>query len=122
MNYQDKPIAVFGASQDLSKYGHKIFSTLQQLGMSVYGINPKGGSINGQPLFKSLAEIPVQVAVAVLVIPPAALEQAVEQCVKGRVQEIWFQPGARSAQAFEKARAAGINAVNGCFMAENGFW
>ena len=122
MNYQNKNIAVFGASQDPSKYGYKIFSTLQELGMSVYGLNPKGGEINGHSLFKSLADVPVAVDVAILVIPPAGLEQAVAQCVAKGVREIWFQPGARLASAFEKAQTAGIKAVNGCFMAENGFW
>lgn len=122
MNYQNKHIAVFGVSQDLSKYGYKIFSTLQELGMSVYGINPKGGEINGRSLFKSVTDIPVQIDVAILVIPPIGLEQAVSQCIEKGVREIWFQPGARLASAFEKAQVAGLKAINGCFMAENGFW
>ena len=122
MNYQAKNIAVFGVSQNPSKYGYKIFSTLHELGMSVYGLNPKGGEINGHPLFKSLTDIPVQIEVAILVIPPAGLEQAVSACIEKGVQEIWFQPGAQLASAFEKAQAAGLKAINGCFMAENGFW
>lgn len=120
--YQTKPIAVFGVSQDPSKYGYKIFSTLKELGMNVYGINPKGGSVQGEELFKSLSLVPVAIEVAVLVIPPVGLEDAVTQCIKQKVKEIWFQPGARSESAFQKAQKAGIKAVNGCFMADNGFW
>ncbi len=120
--YQNKVIAVFGASQDPAKYGYKIFSTLRALSMQVYGINPKGGEVEGQPFFTNLAALPVAADVAVLVIPPVALVQAVEQCIQGGVKEIWFQPGARSPEAFERAQHAGIKAINGCFMAENGFW
>lgn len=120
--YQHKKIAVFGVSQDTSKYGYKIFHTLLQKGMSVYGVNPKGGQADGQPLYTTLAEVPSPVDVAVMVIPPAALLGAVQQCKAKGVQEIWFQPGAQEDSAFVLATASGIKAVNACFMAENGFW
>ena len=120
--YQNKTIAVFGASQDTAKYGYKIFHTLLQKGFRVYGINPKGGHVDGQSFYTSLAEVPGPVDVAIMVIPPAALEQAVAQCIEKHVQEIWFQPGAQSQAAFSAATQADIHAVNACFMAENGLW
>ena len=57
-----------------------------------------------------------------MVVPPAALVQAVEQCKAKGVKEIWFQPGAQQDEAFVLATAAGMRAVNACFMAENGLW
>lgn len=120
--YQNKTIAVFGASQDSAKYGFKIFATLLQKGYRVVGINPKGGEINGQPFYTSLADVPGAVDVAIMVIPPAALLGAVEACKAKGVKEIWFQPGAQEDSAFVMATAAGIRAVNACFMAENGLW
>ena len=122
MNYQDKVIAVFGASEDPSKYGYKILTELSANGLTVYGINPKGGHIRGNTFLTQLSDVPARVDVAILVIPPAALMQAVEQCIKAGVREIWFQPGARSASAYQAASDAKIHAINGCFMAENGFW
>lgn len=92
------------------------------MGLTVYGLNPKGGQVDAVNLFKSLAEVPGPVEIAILVIPPAGLENAVNQCIEKGVQEIWFQPGARSEAAFNKAQAAGLKAINGCFMADNGFW
>ena len=73
--YQNKIIVVFGASQDPSKYGYKIFHTLTQKGFTVYGINPKGGEVNGQKLFASLADVPGPVDVAIMVIPNLAIRQ-----------------------------------------------
>lgn len=121
-SYKNKTIAVFGASQDAAKYGYKIFSTLLRKGFTVYGINPKGGSVEGQALYPSLAQVPGPVDVAIMVIPPAALLSAVEQCKAKGVKEIWFQPGAQEDTAFVMATAAGIKAVNACFMAENDLW
>lgn len=120
--YQNKKIVVFGVSQDTSKYGYKIFHTLLQKGLQVYGINPKGGQVDGHPLYATLTEVPGSPEVAVMVIPPAALLGAVEQCKAKGVKEIWFQPGAQEDSAFVLATASGIKVVNACFMAENGFW
>lgn len=121
MNPHDT-IAVFGVSQDPSKYGHKIFKTLQAKGFAVFAINPKGGQLLGAPVYVKLADIPQKIHTAILVIPPAALQDAVQQCIAGGVKEIWFQPGAQSPDAYKTAVQAGIDAQEGCFMAQNDLW
>lgn len=120
--YRDQTIAVFGVSADPSKYGYKIFTVLREKGFRVYGINPKGGEVAGQTVFARLADVPAKVDVAVMVIPPAVLVPAVEQCIQAHVKEIWFQPGAQSDEAYNLAAAYKIKAVNSCFMADNGLW
>lgn len=120
--YPSKKIAVFGASEKTDKYGYKIFHTLLQKKFAVYGINPKGGQADGHRFYTSLAEVPAAIDVAIMVIPPVALLDAVKQCKDRGIKEIWFQPGAQSQEAFEAAQQADIHAINGCFMAENGLW
>ena len=120
--YRNKTIAVFGVSVDPAKYGYKIFTVLLKKGFRVYGINPKGGEVAGQPVFARLADVPARADVAIMVIPPAALVPAVQQCIDAGVKEIWFQPGAQSDDAYDLAETAGIMAVNSCFMADNGLW
>lgn len=120
--YKNKVLAVFGVSSDPSKYGYKIFKTLLTKGFRVFGVNPKGGEVEGQPVFCDLASVPVTPEVAIMVIPPTALLQAVEQCVKAGVREIWFQPGAQSQEAYNRAIQSGIQAIESCFMADNGLW
>ena len=115
--------AVFGVSlTDPSKYGSRIFKDLLAADYTVYALNPKGGQLFGKPVYKSLSDIPSEVYGAILVVPPAAVMGAVEQCIACGVKEIYFQPGARNPQAYQKAVAAGIEAVESCFMAENGLW
>lgn len=113
---------MFGASEKTDKYGYKIFHTLLQKKFAVYGINPKGGQADGHRFYTSLAEVPAAIDVAIMVIPPVALLDAVKQCKDRGIKEIWFQPGAQSQEAFEAAQQADIHAINGCFMAENGLW
>ena len=115
--------AVFGVSlTDVTKYGSRIFHDLLAADYQVYAINPKGGILFKQPVYKSLSEVPQRIYGAILVVPPAAVMQAVEQCIAGGVQEIYFQPGARDPKAYQRAIAAGLEAIEGCFMAENGLW
>lgn len=120
--YQNKKIVVFGVSQDKSKYGYKIFSTLLKKGFSVYAVNPKGGEVEGRQVYACLADVPASAEVALVVVPPAVSPSVVAQCVQAGVKEIWFQPGAQNPVAFAAAEAASMNAVDGCFMAENGLW
>lgn len=115
--------AVFGVSlTDPSKYGTRIFTDLLAHGYRVYALNPKGGKLDGKPVYKQLADLPEKVYGAILVVPPAAVSGAVEQCIALGVKEIWFQPGARDTQSRQRAEAAGIRAIESCFMAQNGIW
>ncbi len=116
------PLAVVGVSQDPSKYGHKIFKTLAVKGFDVYAVNPKGGETLGRKIYPSLADLPQKPQTVIMVIPPVALPDAVRACVESGVRRIWFQPGAQSAEAFAMAQAAGIEAVDSCFMMDNGLW
>lgn len=115
--------AVFGVSlTDPSKYGSRIFADLSANGYRVYAVNPKGGELAGRPVYKNLAEVPEKVYGAILVVPPSAASGAVEQCIAQGVREIWFQPGTRDPHALQTAEAAGIRAVESCFMVQNGIW
>lgn len=115
--------AVFGVSlTDPSKYGSRIFKDLLAAGYTVYAVNPKGGTLFGKTVYPALADIPCEIYGAILVVPPAAVMGAVEQCIARGIKEIYFQPGARDPQAYQKAVAAGIEATENCFMAENGLW
>ena len=115
--------AVFGVSlTDPSKYGSRIFKDLLAADYRVFAVNPKGGTLFGKPVYKTLTDIPYEIYGAILVVPPVAVMGAVEQCIAKGIKEIYFQPGARDPRAHEKAVAAGIEAVESCFMAENGLW
>lgn len=120
---EEKPtIAVFGVSDNAEKYGYKIFTTLLRRGFAVYGINPKGGEVEGQRVYAKLSDVPGPVHTAIMVIPPMGLEGAVRQCVDKGVKLVYFQPGARSDEAYQLAVNCGLRAVESCYMADLGLW
>ena len=68
---QSKTIAVVGASADESKAAHRIPSYLQSQGYRILPVNPRGGELFGEHVFRSLIEIDVPVDV-VEVFRPAS--------------------------------------------------
>ncbi len=117
-----KLIAVVGVSEDASKYGHRIFRDMLRFGYPVKGVNPKGGFVLGQNIYKSLSELEKKPDMVITVVPPAATLQLVEECNKLGIKNIWMQPGSESGAALEKAKAYGIKTVSACFMAVKGLW
>ncbi|HAN05409.1 MAG TPA: CoA-binding protein [Elusimicrobia bacterium] len=115
-------IAVVGVSGDASKYGHKIFRDLLNAGYPVAGVNPKGGFVLGQQLYKSLSEIEKKPDLVITVVHPAATELAVEECNRLGVKHIWMQPGSESEAAVGRAKEYGIKTTLACFMVVKGVW
>ena len=115
-------IAVVGVSDDASKYGHKIFRDLLRAGFPVKGVNPKGGFVLGQNIYKSLSELEKKPDLVITVVHPAVTEKTVEECNKLGIKNVWMQPGSESQAAADKAGIYGIKTDIGCFMVQKGVW
>ena len=73
--FYPRSIAFIGASAQLGKWGHMlVVNTLTgEFKGEVSLVNPKGGTIAGQPCYRSLAEIPGSVDLAIVTIPAAKI-------------------------------------------------
>jgi predicted CoA-binding protein len=115
--------AVVGVSQDPTKYGARIFRTLRDAGYTVYPVNPKGGELDGSPVYASLAELPAKPDVVDLVVPPAVTEQIVVTAHELGFDRIWMQPGSESEKAIEYCQEQGMQVVYGaCAMVHRWQW
>jgi len=85
-----KSLAVFGASQDPFKPGAILLKTLADTGFSgnIAGVNPKGGIVYDVPLYPALDKIPFDVDLAVMLIPPAFIPQALRECASKGVKGV----------------------------------
>lgn len=115
--------AVVGASTDPHKYGNQIFRTLRDAGYTVYGVNVRGGILEGQRLYRSLADLPESPAVVDTVVPPNVTEQIVQQCAALGIDRVWMQPGSESQDAIEYCQEHGIKVVHhACAMVRRRTW
>ncbi len=104
--------AVVGASQNQTKFGYMIFRSLRDAGYTVYPINPKGGELEGSPVYPSLADLPETPEVINLVVPPAVSEKVVEEAHQLGLSRIWMQPGAESKAAIAYCREHDMQVVS----------
>lgn len=115
--------AVVGVSEDRSKYGNKIYRDLREAGYTVFAVNPKLGTVEGDPCYPSLSALPDIPEVVDLVVPPAVSEHVVAECLKLGIRRIWFQPGSESDAAIQKAEDGGMAVVaNACIMIQKAAW
>jgi predicted CoA-binding protein len=115
--------AVVGASQDRSKFGNRVFRSLQEAGYLVYAVNPKGGEIEGAKVYPTLADLPQAPEVIDLVVPPAVTEHVVEEARQLGLSRVWMQPGAESEAAIAYCQEHGMQVVyNACAMIHKKQW
>lgn len=86
---KSRVFAVVGASADPAKVGHKLLSNLHQNPeLTVYPINPKGGTILELPVYAHLKETPEKVEVVVVSVPLPAVEAVIDECVASQVKAV----------------------------------
>ena len=89
-------IAFVGASAALGKWGHTLFTITAGRGYKgdIYLVNPKGGTIADRPVFRSVADIPGKIDLAVVTVPAAGVMDLLPQFkAKGIVNMLLISSG-----------------------------
>jgi hypothetical protein len=108
----EKTLAVVGVSRSRG-FGNRLHAHLKQKGYKVFPVNAQADSVEGQPCYRRLDDLPEPVGAVVTVVPPAETEKVVEDCGRLGIRRVWMQQGSESAKAVERCRALGISAVAG---------
>ncbi len=76
-------VAVIGASTDPSKIGYAILTNLLRSDFTgpVYPVHPEARSVRGVRAYASVTDIPDAVDLAVVAVPPAAVDVVLSSCV-----------------------------------------
>ena len=118
--FYPKSIAFIGASAEVSKWGHLLFSNVVagQYQGKIYLVNPKGEEIADRKVFKSVTEIPDPIDLAVVTIPANRVSALIPELKKKKIKNVllissgFAETGAEGKvmedELVEKAREAGI--------------
>lgn len=116
-------VAVFGASRDRHKIGSEVLHNLVASGYTgtVVPIHPAADEIQSLRAYRSLAEAPVDIDLAVVVVPAPHVEAVVDECLANGVKAICIitagfgecgpEGRARESAMVAKARAAGCRII-----------
>ena len=112
-------IALVGATDNESKYGHTIFLDLKRKGYRVYPVNPRRDTVQGEKAYSKLADIPEPPTIVNFVIPPRFTLHVLKQCLELGLMNVFIQPGAESPEVMEFIQENGFNYLaNACIMVE----
>jgi len=115
-----RSVAVAGASASPDKFGHRVLFNIVHNGFKgrIYPVNPRESSVLGLEAFSSVADIPGEVDLAVVTVPPLGVKQVVRDCIQKGVRavivitsgfsEIGGQGAVLEAEISEMARRAGL--------------
>jgi len=88
--FSPRSIAIFGASDDVSKIGGRPLQFLLKYGYAgaIYPINRKGGSVQSVQAFASVSDVPEAPELAVIAVPPQGVLEAVNDCARRGVRAV----------------------------------
>ncbi len=108
-----RTIAVVGISLQEDRPSHRVASYLQSHGYRIVPVRPDGETILGEKVYRSLRDIPQEIAIDVVDIfrksedVPPMVKESIERGAK----VVWMQEGVIHAEAASVAQKAGIRVV-----------
>ena len=110
---QGRRLAVVGVSRAHRKYGNHAYRELKARGLDVMAVHPELASIEGDPCFKSLAELPRPADGVLVCVRPENVPEVLRQAAAAGIRRVWLQAGAESDAAIKLAAELGLDLVQG---------
>lgn len=101
-------ITVVGASSVPAKAAHSVPAYMQRHGWRIIPVNPHAGKILGEPVYRTLADVPEQVGLVDVFRPSWQAPEMARQAVAVGATALWLQLGIASAEARAIAEDAGL--------------
>ena len=113
-------IAVVGMSDDHYYTSYDVGEYLMRVGYIVYPVNPSIDDIDGQPTYRSLADVPEPIDIVDVFRKSMYLSEIVDEAIAVGAKTVWGQLDVHDDEAVTKALAAGLNiATNICIRTEH---
>jgi uncharacterized protein len=114
-------ITVVGASAAPEKAAHSVPAHMQARGWRIIPVNPHAAEILGEPVYRTLADVPEQVGLVDVFRPSQRTPDIARQAVAVGATALWLQLGIVSGEARDIAEKAGMLYVEDrCLIIEQG--
>jgi predicted CoA-binding protein len=88
-------IAVVGVSRDPKQFANVIYRRLRDGGRTMYPVNHnlESATIEGDRCYHLLADVPDPVDGVIVVVPPDAVDEVVNDAIARGIPRVWFHKG-----------------------------
>jgi predicted CoA-binding protein len=101
-------ITVVGASNVGAKAAHYVPAHMQEHGWRIIPVNPQAAVILGEPVYRTLADVPEQIGLVDVFRPAPEAPEMARQAVEAGATALWLQLGIASDEARGIAERAGL--------------
>jgi predicted CoA-binding protein len=115
-------VAMVGESDDHYYSSYQVAQYLKQMGYTVYPVNPMIKSVEGDPSYPSLADVPEPIDIVDVFRDPVHLDEIVQEAIAVGAKTLWAQLDVVSStqEPERKAKRAGLRVVsNRCMRTEH---
>jgi predicted CoA-binding protein len=113
----DPLIAIVGATDAPGKYGGIIYRDLKRKGFRVVGVNPGRSTVDGDPAYRSIRDLPEAPDIVNIVVPPRRTLAVLDEVFELTDPVVWIQPGAADDEVRKRVSDLGIPAlIDACIM------
>ena len=110
-------VAVVGANDHPRKYGNIIYRDLKAKGFTVFAVNPYRDTVDGDPCYRTVADLPEAPTIVDFVVPPARTLDVLRECKELGYTTVWVQPGAEDDAVLAYLEDEGFTYLaNACIM------
>ncbi len=104
----DRTVVIIGASSRREKFSNKAVRAFTDEGYTVYAIHPKEETVEGLPVYRTVADIPGSVAIANLYVSPAIGINLLERFKEKGIGAVYVNPGADSPELLARGAELGL--------------
>jgi predicted CoA-binding protein len=113
-------VAVVGATDTPGKYGGIIYRDLKAKGFTVFAVNPAAESVDGDPAYATLADLPETPTIVNVVVNPWLGRRVLRKALELGLMNVWLQPGAENDELVAFLDENGFNYLaNACIMVKS---
>jgi hypothetical protein len=106
-----RTIAIVGASRAGKKFGNLAYRELRKNGYEVLAVHPNAETIEGDPCYPSLRDLPRTPDGALISVPPDKVEAVLREAAQLGIRRVWLQPGSETPALINLAGVLGLSAV-----------
>jgi len=120
LHRDDTTVAVVGATDDPGKYGFVIYRDLKRKGFEVLAVNPNRDTVDGNPAYDGLSDLPMKPTIVNFVVPAHVTLAVLGEAKKLGYRNVWIQPGAESPEVMAYLGGSDFNYLaNACIMVQS---